>query len=508
MLFNSVQFIIFFLAVLLVYYLLPRKIRWVWLLAASYTFYAAWNAKYLLLLMGMTLVTWLTGLLIDQIWAGCFQLREDTKKRLCMASLAGAVLCNMGLLLYFKYLNMFVSAASGILGRFGIAAVPGHFDILLPVGISFISFQSLGYVIDVFNGKIRAEKNLFKYSLFIAFFPQLVAGPIERSENLLSQIQNIHHQKKISYETFTDGLILMLTGYFQKVVIADKLSVFVDSVFSAPEAYSSLILFTGAAAFAIQIYCDFGGYSNIAVGAAKTLGFGMMENFNAPYFASSIKEFWRRWHISLSTWFRDYLYIPLGGNRKGTFRTYVNLMITFLASGLWHGAGWHYVIWGGIHGFYQIAGDLFRRLLLLVQSRTASSVRIKTDVFSFRLLKVLATFCLTTFAWIFFRADSVRNAWVYIRQLFTFPDMGVLFSGELFQLGLNENDFRALAFCLIVLFLIDFVRYRKNMRLEKFLRTQNLWFQWAVLLTLIFCIVVFGQYGLDYDAAEFIYFQF
>lgn len=504
MLFNSMQFVLFFLAVLLIYYLLPRKIRWIWLLAASYVFYGAWNAKYLLLLLGMTLVTYGAGLIIDRTRSEGPE--ERSQGRLGVLALTGAILCNMGLLVYFKYMNMLASTIFGILGRLGMAAGPGRFDILLPVGISFISFQSLGYVIDVFTGKIRAEKNPFRYALFIAFFPQLVAGPIERSGNLLTQIQNIHQQKKISYEAFTDGLVLILTGYFQKVVIADKLSVFADHVFESPGDCNSLILFLGAAAFAIQIYCDFGGYSNIAVGTAKTLGFEMMENFNAPYFASSIKEFWRRWHISLSTWFRDYLYIPLGGNRKGTFRKYLNLMITFLASGLWHGAAWHYVLWGGIHGLYQVLGDLGRKLFKKIHSRFHLTVR--TDVFSFRLLKILTTFCLTTFAWIFFRAESTRDAFLYVRQLFTLPDMGVLFNGELYQFGLGQNEVNVLLFCLILLFFIDFVRYYKDMRIERFLNSQNLWFKWAVLLTFIFCIVVFGQYGLNYDAAEFIYFQF
>ena len=504
MLFNSILFVIFYLAVLLVYYLLPRKIRWIWLFAASYVFYGAWNAKYLLLLMGMSLVTYLAGFLID--WSRTSLLNTETRKKISRTAVVAAVICNIGLLVYFKYLNMFASTLSGILGRLGIASGPGHFDILLPVGISFISFQSLGYVIDVYRGKIQAEKNPFRYSLFIAFFPQLVAGPIERSENLLTQIQNIHNQKQIRYETFTDGLVLMLVGYFQKVVIADRLSIFVVSVFKAPEQYNSIILLLGAAAFAVQIYCDFGGYSNIAVGAAKTLGFEMMENFNAPYFSSSIKEFWRRWHISLSSWFRDYLYIPLGGNRQGTIRKYLNLMITFLASGLWHGAAWHYVIWGGIHGFYQIAGDLFSKAAGRGKSKTGWTVR--TEVFSYKLLKILCTFFLTTFAWIFFRAESTRDAFVYIRHLFTAPDIGVLFNGELYQLGLTVNDLHALLFCLLILLLVDFVRYYKNIRIERFLSSQNLWFKWAVLLTLIFCIVIFGHYGLNYDAAEFIYFKF
>jgi D-alanyl-lipoteichoic acid acyltransferase DltB (MBOAT superfamily) len=340
----------------------------------------------------------------------------------------------------------------------------------------------------------------------VSFFPQLVAGPIERSENLLTQIQNVHNQKRISYEKFTNGFILMLFGYFQKIVISDKLGVFVDSVFAAPEEYNSVILLLGAAAFTIQIYCDFGGYSNIAIGAAQVLGFDMMENFNAPYFASSIKEFWRRWHISLSTWFRDYVYIPLGGNRKGTIRTYINLMITFLVSGLWHGAHVHYVIWGGIHGVYQIIGDMERKLIAKIEEK--HTVPVNTKAFSFRLLQIMVTFVLAMLAWIFFRAESVPSAIAYLKHMCTMPDVGVLFNGAVYGLGINANDARALGFCLLILFLSDLVRYQKGLRIEKYLCTQNLWFKWAVLFTLIICIVVFGEYGLNYDASEFIYFQF
>jgi D-alanyl-lipoteichoic acid acyltransferase DltB (MBOAT superfamily) len=358
----------------------------------------------------------------------------------------------------------------------------------------------------VYKGKIKAEKNLFKYALFVSFFPQLVAGPIERSENLLTQIQNIHNQKRISYEKFTNGFILMLFGYFQKIVISDKLGVFVDNVFAAPEQYNSIILILGAAAFTIQIYCDFGGYSNIAIGAAQVLGFDMMENFNAPYFAASIKDFWRRWHISLSTWFRDYVYIPLGGNRKGTIRTYINLMITFLVSGLWHGAHVHYVVWGGIHGVYQIIGDMERKLIAKIEAK--HPVLVNKNVFSFRLLQIMVTFVLAMVAWIFFRAESISAAVVYVKHMCTRPDVGVLFNGAVYSLGINANDARALGFCLLILFLTDLVRYKKGLRIEKYLCTQNLWFKWAVLFTLIICIVVFGEYGLNYDAAEFIYFQF
>lgn len=355
MLFNSFQFIFFFFIVLAVYYIIPKKVRWIWLLVTSYIFYMGWNVKYVTLLFGMTLITYILGLCIAQIRHFGFQ--EKLERYLLIGTLITAIVCNIGLLIYFKYMDMIGSLLRASFSILGIEMAINSFDIMLPVGISFISFQSLGYVIDIYKGKIQVEKNFFKYALFVAFFPQLVAGPIERSDHLLSQIKFIHKQRSITYEKFTNGFILMLFGYFQKIVIGDKLKIFVDAVFEAPNQQDSLILAIGAVAFAIQIYCDFGGYSNIAIGAAQVLGFDMMENFNTPYFSKSIKEFWGRWHISLSTWFRDYVYFPLGGGYYGTIRKYINLMITFIISGLWHGAHGHYVVWGMIHGGYRILED-------------------------------------------------------------------------------------------------------------------------------------------------------
>ena len=294
----------------------------------------------------------------------------------------------------------------------------------------------------------------------------------------------------------------MLFGYLQKVVIADKLAIIVNTVFGAPDNYSSIILAFGAIAFSIQIYCDFAGYSSIAIGAAQVLGFHMMDNFDAPYFSSSIREFWRRWHISLSSWFKDYVYIPLGGNRCSKWRKYFNLMVTFLVSGLWHGAHGHYVVWGGIHGVYQIAESeitaFFKR----------HKWNVRTDVFSFKLLRILITYFLTVIAWIFFRAEKVSAAVHYIIRMFTDFQVGALFDGSLFQLGVNANDMRALIFCILLLILADCVRHFKGMRIDCFIAEQNLWFRWVILIVVILCIIIFGEYGINYDSAEFIYFQF
>ena len=500
MLFNSLEFVVFYMGVLLLYYIVPRKIRYIWLLLASYVFYGAWNVKYLALLFGITFATYLCGLFIDKIREESWEEKKKTIAR--KAVLTVGIVTNIGLLIYFKYMDFFAYNIYRVLGAVGIQIPELHFDILLPVGISFITFQALGYAIDVYRGKIKAEKNLLKYGLFVSFFPQLVAGPIERSENLLKQIQRIHVQKRISYEKFTNGFALMLYGYFQKVFLADKAAVLANTVFANPAQYSTLELALGAVAFSLQIYCDFGGYSNIAIGAAQVLGFEMMENFNTPYFATSIQDFWRRWHISLSSWFKDYVYIPLGGNRCGKVRRYFNLMVTFLISGLWHGAQMTYVVWGGIHGFIQIlekeAAELIKKL----------GIKVKTEVFSYKVLKMLFTYFVVTIAWIFFRADNVSLAIAYIRQMFTNFNFDVLFNGSIYKLGLVKNDMTVLCAGVVMLFLTELVRYKKNMRIEKYLCTQNLWFKWTVLIAMILCVVLFGEYGINYNAAEFIYFQF
>ncbi|MBQ8279967.1 MAG: MBOAT family protein [Roseburia sp.] len=500
MLFNSVKFGVFFIGVLLLYYVIPKKFRYLWLLVTSYIFYGAWNVKYLALLFGITFATYLCGLIMDKI--GESDWDEKKKKNAKKLTLGVGIVGNIGLLIYFKYMDFFAFNIYRVLGVLGIEVTEHYFNILLPVGISFITFQALGYAIDVYRGRLRAEKNLLKYALFVSFFPQLVAGPIERSENLLTQIQNIHLQPRITYEKFTNGAILMLYGYFQKVFIADKAAILANTVFAAPEQYTTIELALGAIAFSIQIYCDFGGYSNIAIGSAQMLGFEMMENFNAPYFATSIKDFWRRWHISLSSWFKDYLYIPLGGNRCSKVRKYFNLMVTFLVSGLWHGAQMTFVVWGGIHGLIQIIESEAKELAQKI------GFKVKTDVFSYRLLQILATYFITTIAWIFFRADNVSIAFTYIAQMFTNFDFAVLFNGSLFKLGLVRNDMAVLCIGVVILFITDYLRSAKGVRIEKYLATQNLWFKWVVVLVFLFSTILFGEYGVNYDAAEFIYFQF
>ncbi len=495
--FNSINFMIFFPVVLALYFVIPKALRQIWLLAASYYFYMSWNARYALLIAASTLITYVSGIAIER-----YRDSGRTGRRLTV--LFSCLGINLGILLFFKYGNFLIASLDRGLELLHMGSVDQRFYFLLPVGISFYTFQALGYTIDVYRGDVRAETNLIRYALFVSFFPQLVAGPIERSKNLLSQMQNIAEIKLWNARRVTSGTILMIWGFFVKMVIADRAAVLVNTVFDNYRMYGSTELVLAAVFFALQIYCDFGSYSLIAIGAAKIMGFELMENFNTPYFACSIRDFWSRWHISLSTWFRDYLYIPLGGNRRGRVRKSVNIMIVFLASGLWHGADWSYVVWGGIHGAYQVIGDY----LASFREKCIRKLRVNTACFSWKFLQTAVTFVLVVFAWIFFRADSIGDALQYIRRIWVRPTPWVLFNGEIFTLGLDRPEMNILFVAICMLGLVDLVRYRKKMTLDVFLMQQNLWFRGGIMIGLVVLIFVCGKYGVGFDPQQFIYFQF
>lgn len=494
MLFNSIEFLIFFPIVILIYYLIPKKVKYIWLLVASYYFYMSWNAQYAILIAVSTLVTYVAGLLIER------NSKKSAKKLVLILDL----IVNLGILFVFKYLGFGLNTLNKVLGIIHVSAIEKPFDILLPVGISFYTFQALGYSIDVYRGNVKAEKNPLKYALFVSFFPQLVAGPIERSENLQKQIKEMGERRLWSLEGIVIGFSQMVWGLFMKMVIADRISIFVDSVFVNVYAIGTIETVLGAIAFAIQIYCDFAGYSAVAIGAAKMMGFNLMENFNAPYFAESIPEFWHRWHISLSSWFKDYLYIPLGGNRKGRLRKYLNLMLTFLVSGLWHGAAWTYVLWGGIHGLYQVVGDLLKP----IKKSLVKLTKMNTEVFSFRFGKIAITFGLTCFAWIFFRAGSVGEAFEYVKRMLTNWNPWVLFGEDLYTYGLDRREVMILFAAILVLFLTDFICHRRSANFGYCLARQNAWFRWVVLIVLVLVTLVYGEYGINFDSKQFIYFAF
>ena len=384
--FNTLEYLLFLPAVLALHWALPHRLRWALLLASSWLFYFWWEPMAGLLLVAVTAATWLCGL-------GAAREKPPAVRRACLAMALGACLGCLGV---FKYAGFFAGLIHG-----GPA-----WRLLLPVGISFYTFQALSYVLDVYRGRTAPEGHFGYYALFISFFPQLVAGPIERSGRLLPQLRR---ERTLSREQLSAGGWLLLTGYFKKAAIADGLAPLVDAVYAAPGQAGGPEIIAATALFGLQIYCDFSGYSDIARGAAGLLGVELMENFQAPYAARSIREFWRRWHISLTAWFTDYVYIPLGGSRRGLPRRCFNIMAVFLLSGLWHGADWTFVAWGGIHGIYQVCGVLAARR---TGGRTPQGL-------GTGLLRCAATFSLVTFAWLFFRAQSMADAWLLLSRLGT-----------------------------------------------------------------------------------------
>ena len=333
---SSIEFI-FFLGILIgAYYVVPAKLKSVVLLIASYLFYGSQDSTYLIFLGAATLFTYGSGLLLE---------KNIEHQSAAKAIVGGTIFVNLFVLGWFKYINFFTG------GKIE--------SLFLPVGISFYLFMSIGYIVDVYRGKIKAEKNLISYALFVSFFPIIMSGPIERAGNLLPQFKKeVFAKIKFDTERIRDGFVRMLWGYFQKLVLADRIAVVVDMVYGSPESYGGAMVILASFLYTFQIYCDFAGYSNVAIGIGEIFGIKIIENFKVPYLATSIADFWRRWHISLSSWFRDYLYVPLGGNRKGIVRKYVNIMVVFLLSGLWHGAGWNFILWGGLHGLYQVIGAL------------------------------------------------------------------------------------------------------------------------------------------------------
>lgn len=455
-----------------------------------------WNLAYAILMFFSSFVTFLSGLLIEK------SQKKSSKQRSGKGWVAVSFVINLSILFWFKYITFlftdFFTAVQAVFPE--ITMSKPTLSILLPVGISFYTFQALSYTMDVYRGQVQVERNLLRYCVFVSFFPQLVAGPIERSSNLLSQFYVEH---KFEFERVKNGLILMAWGYFVKLVIADRSAILVDEVFDHYKSYAGFQLVLAAVLFGIQIYCDFSGYSYIAIGAAQVMGFQLMDNFKTPYLSRSVAEFWRRWHISLSTWFRDYLYFPLGGSRCQKSKRYRNLMIVFLTSGLWHGAGWTFIIWGGLNGLFQIIGMELKP----IKQWYYKKFRIQEKAFSHVLLQVLMTFALVDFAWIFFRADTLQHAVGYMIRMFTTLDATNLFAGALFNIGLDASELRILLVSLLILLGTSLLHY-KGIKIRETLAKQGIWFRYLVCLGLIFYVLIFGIYGSVSSASQFIYFQF
>ncbi len=468
MLFNSFQFLLFFPLTVFIYFILPVRFRWVFLLISSYYFYMNWKPVYALLIFASTVITWGCGILIDRN-------SEVQKKKVYLVL---SLLINFSILFVYKYFNFINESIFNVLEVLNLRWTVPNLDILLPVGISFYTFQAVGYTIDVFRDDLKPEQNLGKYALFVSFFPQLVAGPIERAKNLLPQF---HEVKKFKIENFKSGISLMIWGYFMKVVISDRIGMYVDISFNNIDMHNGSTLLLSTVLFSFQIYCDFAGYSNIAIGAAKIMGFDLMTNFKRPYFSTNISEFWHRWHISLSTWFRDYLYIPLGGNRVSKIRFYFNVFITFLVSGIWHGANWTFVIWGALHGSYIIAQKFFK------------FDRNFMDFSLNRFLSLVLNFLLVIFAWIFFRANDLGDAFIIIKKIFT--NHG--------NLHIEGNTFIYGFIGLCILFLRE-IREEFFPKRRKIIESNNVILSSLSLSLLVICIILFGVF----NGGQFIYFQF
>ena len=498
MLFNSIDFLIFLPIVLVIYYIIPMKYKHIWLLISSYYFYMCWNAKYVLLIFVSTVITYLSGILIDKVektWSDVDKLGKYKKLILAISFVS-----NLGILFYFKYINFTLDIVTRVLSKMNISMNVPVFDVILPVGISFYTFQALSYSVDVYRGEVAPEHDFFRYALFVSFFPQLVAGPIERSKNLLTQLRE---PRKFDFGYAFDGILLMLWGFFLKIVLADRIAIFVDTVYGDCEHYQGIYLIVATVLFAVQIYCDFSGYSSIAMGTAKLLGIELMDNFNAPYLSTSVADFWRRWHISLTSWFKDYLYIPLGGSKKGILRKYLNKMIVFMLSGLWHGAQLTFVVWGAINGLYQVIGEV----LTPIREKVSDALGVNRDSEGFCVLRTIVTFTMIDFSWIFFRADSLGRAVYIIKSIFNVENIWTLFDGSLYNCGLDEKNFRFMLIAVIVLLVADFLK-RKGIMVREIILRQDSYIKCLVVSLSILMIMVFGKYGPAYNAVNFIYFQF
>jgi len=478
MLFNSLDFIIFFPIVIAGYFALNPKYRWILLLLASYYFYMCWNYKYIVLILFSTVIDYFSALLMVRT------NRLKVRKTLLILSLAS----NLGLLFFFKYFNFFAESINLVFDQFNVMKDVRYFDLLLPVGISFYTFQTLSYTIDVFRGKKEPETHFGKFALYVSFFPQLVAGPIERSTRLLPQLKK---HFLFNYDRVRDGILLIVWGYFKKVVIADRIAEYVNIVYNNPTEHTGYPMIIATFFFSFQIYCDFSGYSDIAIGSAKIMGYDLMTNFRRPYFAQNIREFWRRWHISLSTWFRDYFYISIGGNRVSKFRHKLNIFLTFVVSGLWHGANWTFVIWGALHGIYQII-EIWKKNLI---SQYTFLQQIKIPKTFAQLSNILITFILVYISWIFFRANNVNDAFFIIQNLFnTDPQPVNLF---FFKADMTISLI-TIAFLLIIELWEEVSGlYDKITRFPKFIK-------WMILTVILLSIVILGKW----DEVDFLYFQF
>jgi alginate O-acetyltransferase complex protein AlgI len=478
MLFNSLEFLVFFPIVVALYYALPHKYRWALLLISSCYFYMVFVPVYILILGFTIVIDYFAGLWLENATG-------NKRKMLLIAS----IIANTGVLAVFKYYNFLNENLTVLLKGFTVENPIPYLSILLPIGLSFHTFQAMSYTIEVYRHKQKAERHFGIYALYVMFFPQLVAGPIERPQNMLHQF---HREINLDYQNIIDGLKQIVWGLFKKVVIADRISEYVNAVYNNPHDFHGSQMLIATFFFSFQIYCDFSGYSSIAIGTAKILGIDLMQNFNRPYLSLSIREFWQRWHISLSSWFRDYLYIPLGGSRVPLLRAYFNTFIVFLVSGLWHGANWTFVIWGALHGFYMI----FAKITQPIRDRINNFTGITKAPIINQLFQMTITFLLASFAWIFFRAKSLNDALYIIKNIFQSDTLQNL---NLFKFPV---DFYLSFFLVMLLFFIDW--FEEKHKISNLLKVSPALVRWTIYITSIVTMIILGVW----KSADFIYFQF
>lgn len=502
MLFNSIGFLVFFPIVTLIYFIIPHRFRYIWLLIASYYFYMAWNPVFVLLMFASTFISYIGGIFINKIPLNKItnevtfgRKAKNTRKYIAVIT----ILFNIILLFFFKYFYFAVDNLNILLAAFHIQLIQPQFNIILPLGISFYTMQIIAYIVDIYRGT-KAEKNFIKYALFISFFPKLLAGPIERTTTFLPQL---HKKQYFIYDNLKNGLLLMLYGYFLKMVIGDRAAILVNFVFENYEAYMGLEIFIAITVYSIQIYADFFGYTCIALGVAQTMGFTLIQNFNHPFFAISVGDYWRRWHRSLSMWLRDYIYFPLGGSRCSKIKKYRNILVTFFVSGSWHGANWTFIVWGMIHGVSIVLADIFKPIF----QKLYITFNINTQCFSYRLFQMIIAFLIINYSRLFFRAPDIGTAITMTKQMFSVCNPWIFFDNSLYNMGLDRKDFWILCFSVIILWIVSFMQER-GIKIREELAKQNLIFRWIIYWIAIFGILTFGIYGPEYDASQFIYFKF
>ena len=470
--FVSFAFLLLLPAAAIINYIIPRKFRYIWLLVISIAFYLSIDLKAAAVMAGTVVVTYGAALLMEKLMGD----GKDNKPKGSLVVLGVSIVILIAAMLIFR--------SGKIMGA---------------IGISFYMLKSVGYLVDVYRGDLKAEHNFCKLALFVSFFTQVVSGPIERAGNMLPQFS---YPVTVDFDRMRDGFLQILWGYFLKLVIADRLAIFVNSVYDAPSQVEGTIVAIATVFYSFEIYCDFAGYSAIAIGVSRILGIDVMKNFDSPYMSKSIAEFWRRWHISLSTWLRDYVYIPLGGNRKGTVRKYINVLIVFAVSGIWHGSALTFLVWGILHAVYQIIGFI----TMPVRDKAVDLLKIDRGSLSHRTVRTLVTFLLVNLAWIFFRATSLEQAIEVIKKSFEFTPW-VFTDGKLFKMGLSQASFNVGIAGIALLITMDILAFN-GVEIRDRIIKQSIWYRWIIMIAAILAISIFGIWGAGYNASSFIYQQF